>query len=109
MSPRVKALYEWGARWAESEGEVSWSRAVAGLTLSGEQTTLSAAGLWGSETRRGIGGSQDSSESIPVGVAEKQFVVHLGTFRQKVSRPAVIAKRGVKRSARRGGLGLLVT
>jgi len=71
--------------------------------------TLSAAGLWRSETRRGIGGKQDSTESIPVGVAEKQFMVHLWTVRQKVSRRAVIATSGVKTSASSGGLGLLVT
>jgi len=36
---------ESGARYTESEGKKVWRRAVAGFTLGGEQTTLSAAGL----------------------------------------------------------------
>jgi len=64
------ALEELGARWPESEGKEGRRRAVAGFTLEGEQTTLSAASLCGWVIRREIGGRQDSSESIPVGVGE---------------------------------------
>jgi len=45
------------------------------------------------------GGSHDFTESIPVGVAEKQFVVHLWTCRQNVSRRVVVPTLGVNRSA----------
>jgi len=46
-----------------------------------------------------MGGRHDSTESIPVGVAEKQFVVHLWTLRQNVSRRVVVPTLGVNRSA----------
>ena len=46
-----------------------------------------------------MGGRQDSAESIPVGVAEKQFVVPLWTLRQNVSRRFVVPTLGVNRSA----------
>jgi len=46
-----------------------------------------------------MGGRHDSTESIPVGVAEKQFVVHLWTLRQKVSRRVVVPTLRVNRSA----------
>jgi len=75
------------------------SRAVAGFTLGGEQTTLSAASLCRWLIRRETGGRQDSTESIPVGVAEKQFMVHLWTFLQNVSRRFVVPTLGVNRSA----------
>jgi len=97
--PLVRAPEESGARCVESEGREGWRRAVAGLTLGGEQTTLSAASLCRWMIRRETGGRQDSNESIPVGVAEKQFVVHLWTFRQKVSRRVVVPTLGVNRSA----------
>jgi len=42
-----------------------------------EQTIRSAASLCRWEIRRVTGGRQDSTARIPVGVAEKQFVVHL--------------------------------
>ena len=44
-------------------------------------------------------GRQDSTQSIPVDVAEKQFVVHLWTLSQKVSRRVVVPTLGVNRSA----------
>jgi len=52
----------------------------------GEQTTLSAPSLCQWVIRRETSGRPDSTESIPVGVAEKQSVVHLWTLRQNVSR-----------------------
>jgi len=77
---------EAGARWPESERKVGWRRAVAGLTVGGEQTSLIAASLCRWVIRSEIGGRQDSTERIPLGVAEKQFVVHLRTLCQKVFR-----------------------
>jgi len=75
-----------------------WRRAVAGFNSGGEQTTRSAASLCRWEIRRATGGRQDSTARIPVGVAEKQFVVHLGTLCQKVFRRAMAPALGVKRS-----------
>jgi len=46
-----------------------------------------------------MGGRQDSTECIPVGMAGKQFVVHLWTFRQNVSRRVAVPTLGVNRSA----------
>ena len=97
--PLVMAREQSGARCAESEGNEGWSRAVAGFTLGGEQTTLSPANLCRCLIRRETGGRQDSTDSIPVGVAEKQFVVQLWTLRQNVSRRFVVATLGVNRSA----------
>jgi len=74
-------------------------RAVAGFTLGGEQTTLRAASLCRWVIRSETGGRHDSTESIPVGVAKKQVVVHLWTLRQKVSRRVVVPTLGVNRSA----------
>jgi len=54
-----------------------------------------------------MGGRQDSTESIPVGVAEKQFVVHLWTLRQKVSRRVVVPTLGVNRSAPYSRIGAI--
>jgi len=71
---------------------------VAELTLCGEHTTLRAASLWHWVTRRETGGRQDSTERIPRGVAENQFVVHLWTLCQKVLRWVVVPTLGVKRS-----------
>jgi len=93
------AREESGARWTESEGNEGWRRAVAGFKLGGEQTTLSAASLCRWAIMREMGGRQEFTESIPVGVAEKQFVVHLWTWRQNVSRRAVVPTLGVNRSA----------
>jgi len=45
------------------------------------------------------GGRQDSTAWIPVGVAEKQFVVHLWTLCQKVLRRSMAPGLCVKRSA----------
>jgi len=97
--PLVRAREESGARYPESEGKEGWRRAVAGFTLGGEQTTLSAASLCRWVTRRETGGRHDATESIPVGVAEKQFVVHLWTLRQNVSRRVIVPMLGVNRSA----------
>ena len=76
-----------------------WRRPVAGFTLGGEQTTLSAASLCWWVTRREMGGRQDSTERIVVGMSEKQFVVHVWTLRQNVSRRVVVPTLGVNRSA----------
>ena len=99
VRPFVKALEESPARCEDSDGKATWRRAVAGFTSGGEHTTLSAANLCCWDIKRGIGGRQDSSERIPVGVAEKQFVVHLWTLCQKVLRRAVAPAPGVRRSA----------
>jgi len=60
---------------------------------------LRAASLCQWVIRSETGGRHDSTESIPVGVAEKQFVVHLWTCRQNVSRRVVVPTLGVNRSA----------
>ena len=75
-----------------------WRRAGSGFNSGGEQTTRSAASLSRWEIRRATGGRQDSTARIPVGVAEKQFVVHLCTLCQKVFRRAMAPALGVKRS-----------
>jgi len=79
VRPVVKALEESLARCEDRDGKEAWSQAVAGFTSGGEDTTLSAASLCRCDIWRGIGGRQDSTERIHVGVAEKQFVVHLWT------------------------------
>jgi len=93
------AREESGARYPQSEGKEGRRRAVAGFTLGGGQTTPSTASLCRWVTRRETGGRHDSTESIPVGVAEKQFVVHLWTLHQNVSRRVVVPTLGVNRSA----------
>jgi len=90
---------ESGTQWAESEGNEEWRRAVAGFALRGEQTTLSAASLCRWVIRRETRGRHDSTKSIPVGVAEQQFVVHHWTLRENVSRRVVVLTLGVNRSA----------
>jgi len=80
----VWALEPSAARDEETEGKEACRRAVAGLTLGGEQTVLRAASLCLCETRRGIGGRQDSTARMPMGVDEKQLVAHLCTLCQKV-------------------------
>jgi len=99
MRPMVRALEESGARCTKSEGKEGWRRVVAGFRLGGEQRILSAASLCRWVIRRETGGRQDSTESIRVGVAEKQFGVHLWTLCQKVFRRAVVPTLGVNRSA----------
>ena len=94
----MTAREELGAWYPESEGKDGWRWAIAGFTLGGEQTTLSAANLCRWATRRETGGRHDSTESIPVGVAEKQFVVHLWTLGQNVSRRVIVPTLGVNRS-----------
>jgi len=76
-----------------------WRRTVAGFNSGGEQSTRSAPHLCRWEIRRVTGGRHDSTARIPVGVAEKQFVVHLWTFCQKVFRRTMAPALGVKRSA----------
>jgi len=76
-----------------------WRRTVAGFNSGGEQTTLSAASLCRWEIRRATCVRQDSTARIPVGVAEKQFVVHLWTLCQKLFRRAMAPTLGVNRSA----------
>jgi len=97
--PLVRALEESCARWGEREGKDAWWRAVAGLNSGVEQTIRSAASLCGWEIRRVTRGRQDSTARIPVGVAEKQSVVHLWTLCQNVLRRATAPALGVKRSA----------
>lgn len=45
MSPLVRALEGSRALWGEREGKEGWRHAVAGFTLGGEHTILSAASL----------------------------------------------------------------
>jgi len=84
-----------------------WRRAVAGFNCGGEQTTRSAASLCRWEIRRATVGRQDSTTRIPVGVAEKQFVVHLWTLCQKVFRRARVPVLGVNRSAPYSKMGAI--
>ena len=76
-----------------------WRRTVAGFNSGRGQTTRRAASLCRWEIRRATGGRHDSTARIPVGVAEKQFVVHLWTLCQNVIRRAMAPALGVKRSA----------
>ena len=99
MRPLVRALEESGAGCTEREGKEGWRRAVAGFTLGGEQTILSAASLYRLVIRGETGGRQDSTESISVSVAENQFSVHLWTLCQKVFRRVVVPTLGVNRLA----------
>jgi len=73
-------------------------RAVAALTLGPEQTILRAARLCLCDTRRGIGGRQDSRARMPMGVDEKEFVAHLCTLSQKVLSLVREPTLGMKRS-----------
>jgi len=98
---------ESGAQCTETEVKEGKRRAVAGFTLGGEQTTLSATSLCRWVIRRETGGRHDSTESIPVGVTEKQFVVYLWTLRQNVSRRAVLPTLGVNRSAPERRMGAI--
>jgi len=107
VRPLVKALEESPARYWDKEGKETWRRAIAGFTSGGEPTTLSAANIWRWEIRRGIGARQDSTERIPVGVAEKQFVVHLWTLCQKVFRRAMAPAPGDRRSAPESRIGVI--
>jgi len=84
VRPFVRVLEEWCALWGERERKEVWRHADAGFTSGGEHTTLSAASLCRWDIRRGIGGRQDYTARIPIGVAEKQYVVHLWTLCQKV-------------------------
>ena len=78
LRPLVSALKELGALWAERQGKEGWRHAaVAGFTSGGDHMTLSAASHCRWEIRSGTGGREDSNPRIPVGVAEKGFVVHL--------------------------------
>jgi len=99
VKPFVMASEESGARCTERQGNERWRRAVAGFTLRGEQLTLSAASLCLWVIRIETGGRQNSTESIRVGVAVKQFVAHLGPLCQKVLRQAVVPTLGENRSA----------
>jgi len=76
-----------------------WRRAVAWLTLGGEQTLLRAARLCLCATRSWIGGRQDSMARMPIGVDEKQLVAHLCTLCQKVLSLVREPTLGVKRAA----------
>jgi len=73
-------------------------RAVAALTLGPEQTILRAARLCLCNTRRGIGGRQDSTARMPMGVDEKEFVAHPCTLSQKVLSLVREPTLGMKRS-----------
>jgi len=88
-----------GAQYEEREGQEGCKRAVARLTSGGEQTVLRAAKLCFCDTRRGMGGRQDSITRMPMEVDEKQFVAHLCTLCQKVLSLKREPMLGVKRSA----------
>ena len=93
------ALESSGARYEEREGKEGCRCAVAGLTLGGEQTVLRATSPYLCDTRRGIGGRQDSMARMQMGVDEKQLVVHLCTLCQKLLSLVREPTLGVKRSA----------
>lgn len=76
-----------------------WRCALAGLMLGGEHTILSSATLCLWENKRATEGTPDCTKRILVGVAEKEFVVYLGTLCQKGLRRAIVPVVGVKRSA----------
>lgn len=87
-----------GAQYDRREAKEGCCHAIAGVTLRGEQTVQRAAGLCRCDTRRGIGGQQDSIARMLVGV-EKQFVVHLCTLCQRVLSLVIEPALRVKRSA----------
>jgi len=97
--PLIRALEASCAQWEEKEGKDAWRRAVTGIISGTEQTTRSAASRCCWEIRRATRGRQDSTARIPVGVAEKQFVVHLWTLCQNVFRHAMAPALGERRSA----------
>jgi len=68
----------------EREGREGWRRAVAGLTLSSEETVLRAASLCHCDPRRGMGGRQELMARMPMGVDEKHLVAHLCTLCERV-------------------------
>ena len=93
------ALEPSGARYEERKGKVGCRHGVAGLIPGREQTVLRAARLCLCDTRRGIGGRQDSMARMLMGVDEKQLVAHLCTLCQKVLSLVREPTLGVKRSA----------
>jgi len=60
---------------------------------------VSAASLCLCDTRRKIGGRQDSMARMPIGVDEKQLVAHLCTLCQKVLSLVKEPMLGVKTSS----------
>ena len=98
LRPLVRALDESLALWVEREGKEAWRRAVAGFTAGREKITLRAAILCRREIRWSTAERQDSTERMPVGVAEKLFVVHLWTLCQEMLRRAMAPALCVKRS-----------
>jgi len=107
VRPLGSALEVSCTRWVEREGNEGSRCAVARFTSGGEHITLIAAILCRWEIRRGTGGRQDSNARIPVGVAERQFVVHLWTLCRKVLRRAEAPALGVKRSAPYSRMGAI--
>jgi len=95
------------AQCEDIEGKEECSRAVAGLTVGGEQTVRRAASLCLSETRRGMGGRQDSTARMPVGVDVKQLMAPLGTLSQKVLSLEREPALGERDSCERVCLGVL--
>ena len=77
------------------------------VDTAGEQTVLRAARFCLCDTRRGIGGRQDSMARMPVGVDEKQLVAHLCTLCQKVLSLVREPTLGVQRSTRYRRMGAI--
>jgi len=78
--PLVWALEPSGARYVEREWKERCRRAVAGFTPGGEQTVPRVARFCLCDTRRGIGGRQDSMARMPMGVEQKLLVAHRCTL-----------------------------
>ena len=95
----VWALELSGARYDDREGKEGCRHSVAGLTPGGEQTVRRAAILCRWDTRRGMGGRQDSIVKMLTGVDGKQLVAHLCTMCQKVLSVKREPMLGVKRFA----------
>ena len=80
-----KAVIVCRVPWVPAGNRVGQPDCSRGLYLDGEQTRRRAAGLWQCFSRAAIGGSEASQYSAPIGVLQKQLVVHLSILCQKMS------------------------
>ena len=72
----MRTLEMSGAGRDDREGKEKCKGPVARLSMGGEQTVRRAPSLCHWETRRRMGGRQDSIARIPIGVDEEQLVAH---------------------------------
>jgi len=82
--PLVRAVEESGAWCVDTEGKQVRGRIVMGLALGMEQTVPRAASLCFWETRRVMGGRQDTNGRMTMGVEQNELVAHLCTLCQNV-------------------------